>query len=123
MNRPWLIWVVLVGCAALILGMFAWITERALTSEKERAEAEAQSLLGERVRLSLSRMDGIGSDLLVAENLRAPMFFRAYFSPANIVTNQFQNVEQGIVLQPSPLLVEEVDFINLHFEVSPRGAR
>ena len=121
MNRSWLIWVFLGGCAALILGMFAWITERALTSEKERAEAEAQSLLGERVRLSLSRMDGIGSDLLVAENLRAPMFFRAYFSPANIVTNQFQNVEQGIVLQPSPLLVEEVDFINLHFEVSPRG--
>ncbi len=121
MNRTWLIWLVMVGCAALILGMFAWITERALTSEKERAEAEAASLLGERVRLSLSRMDGIGSDLLVAENLRAPMFFRSYFSPANIVTNQFQDVEPGIVLQPSPLLIEEVDFINLHFEVSSRG--
>lgn len=121
MNRSWLIWSVMAGCAALILGMFAWITQRSLTSEKERAEAEAASLLGERVRLSLTRMDGIGSDLLVAENLRAPMFFKPYFSPANIVTNQLQDVEQGIVLQPSPLLVEEVDFINLHFEVNPSG--
>lgn len=121
MNRSWVIWSVMAGCAALILGMFAWITQRSLTSEKERAEAEAASLLGERVRLSLTRMDGIGSDLLVAENLRAPMFFKAYFSPANIVTNQLQDVEQGIVLQPSPLLVEEVDFINLHFEVNPSG--
>ncbi|MFT7173876.1 MAG: signal transduction histidine kinase [Paracoccaceae bacterium] len=121
MNRSWLIWLVLLGCAALILGMFAWVTERALTSEKERAEAEAASLLGERVRLSLSRMDGIGTDLLVSENLRAPMFYRAFFSPSDIVTNQFQDVEQGVVLQPSPLLLEEVEFIDLHFEMNARG--
>lgn len=121
MNRSWLIWSVLLGCAALILGMFAWITERALNSEKERAEAEAASLLGERVRLSLSRMDGIGTDLLVSENLRAPMFYRAFFSPSDIVTNQFQDVEQGVVLQPSPLLLEEVEFVDLHFEMNARG--
>lgn len=121
MNRSWLIWLVLAACACLILGMFAWITQRALTSEKERVEAEAASLLGERVRLSLSRMDGIGSDLLVAENLRAPMFYRAYFSPSNMLTNSYQDVEQGLVLQPSPLLVENLDFVALHFELAEDG--
>ncbi|MFT6864548.1 MAG: hypothetical protein ACJAVK_003116, partial [Akkermansiaceae bacterium] len=121
MNRSWLIWSVLAGCAFLILGMFAWITQRALISEKERVEAEAASLLGERVRLSLSRMDGIGSDLLVAENLRAPMVYRAFFSPSNILTNHYQNVEQGVVLQPSPLLVEKLEFVALHFELASDG--
>ena len=122
MNRSWLIWSVVLGCAILILGMFAWITQRALTSEKERLEAEASALLGERVRLSLSRMDGIGTDLLVAENLRPPMFYQAFFSPSDIVTNSYQNVAPGIVLQPSPLLLEEVEFVNLHFEVRSDGS-
>ncbi|MDB4680334.1 HAMP domain-containing histidine kinase [Akkermansiaceae bacterium] len=101
--------------------MFAWITQRSLTSEKERIEAEAKSLRGERIRLSLARMDGIGSDLIVAENLRAPVFYRAYFSPSNVLTNHFQYVEQGVVLQLSPLLVEESEFIELHFELNESG--
>lgn len=121
MNRSWLIWSVLAACSLLILGMFAWITQRSLTSEKERIEAEAKSLRGERIRLSLARMDGIGSDLIVAENLRAPVFYRSYFSPSNVLTNHFQYVEQGVVLQPSPLLVEESEFIELHFELNESG--
>lgn len=121
MNRPWLIWLVLVGCAVLILGMFAWVTERALRSEKERQQAEAVALLGERVRLLVSRMDGIGSDLLVSENLRAPRVFEPYFSPTNILTNQLQTVDQSLVLQASPLLTSESDLVALHFEVNRNG--
>ena len=79
MNRSWLIWSVLLVCAIVILGVFAWITDRSLTAEREKASAESSALLGERVRLSLSRMDVIGSDLLVAENLRAPMFYQSHF--------------------------------------------
>ena len=122
MNRSWLIWSLVLGCALLILGTFAWITQSALTSEKERVQAETEALLGERVRLALATMDGIGSDILIAENLRAPMFYRAFFSPTDIVTSQFENVAPGVVLQPSPLLLEEVDFIDLHFEVNLQGS-
>jgi len=121
MNRSWLIWSVLLGCAISILGVFAWMTQSALNSEKERVEAEAAALVAERMRLSLSRMDVIGTDLLVAENLRAPMLYQAFFSPSDVMTNQLQDVAQGIVLQPSPLLLEEVDFIDLHFEVNSEG--
>lgn len=121
MNRTWLIWGVLTGCALLILGMFAWITERALESEKERLQAEAASLLGERVRLSLTRMDGIGADFLVSENLRAPMVYRPYFAPTNIFTKQLQRVDQSLVLQPSPLLTAELDLVALHFQVTGEG--
>lgn len=121
MNRSWLIWSVLLVCAIVILGVFAWITDRSLTAEREKASAESSALLGERVRLSLSRMDVIGSDLLVAENLRAPMFYQSHFSPSNLFTNDLVNVEQGVVLQQSPLLLEDVEFIDLHFQINSQN--
>ena len=122
MNRPWVIWSVMLTCSILVLGMFAWITQRTLESEHERLKAEAGALLGERVRLSLARMDSIGTDLLVIENLRPPMHFRPYFSPSDIFTNDFQDVEKGVVLQPSPLMSEVSEMIQLHFEVDSAGA-
>jgi len=121
MNRPWLIWAILFGCAVLILGMFAWITQHALTSEKERVEAEAAALLGERMRLSLSRMDVLGTDLLVAENLRAPMFYKAVFKPSDIILDQYNNVSPSDILQASPLLSAENDFVQMHFEMTGSG--
>lgn len=120
MNRPWVIWSVMLACAVFVLGMFAWVTHWALKSERDRVQAEEDALLGERVRLSLARMDGIGSDLLLLENLRPPMYYRSYFSPSNIVTNDLQGVEQGIVLQPSPLMSDPGDMVNLHFEIGEK---
>ena len=121
MNRPWVIWSVVLTCAVLVLGMFGWITQRALLSEGERVRAEAEALLAERVRLSLARMDSVGSDLLLVENLRPPMYYRAYFSPSDIVTNDLQGVEQGIVLQPSPLMTDGGDLVDLHFVIEDGG--
>lgn len=121
MNRSWLIWSVLFGCAIVILGVFAWITDRSLTAEREKASAESSALLGERERLSLSRMDVIGSDLLVAENLRAPVFYQSHFSPSNLFTCDLVNVEPGVVLQQSPLLLEDVEFIDLHFQINSQN--
>ncbi len=123
MNRSgnWLVWSVLLACAVLIFGMFAWITRRALDSENERLTVEASALRTERVRLSLNRMDNIGTDLLVSENLRPPMHYRAFFSPANIVTNDLRGVEEGVVLQVSPIMRNSGEFIDLHFEIQPDG--
>ena len=121
MNRPWVIWSVMLTCAVLVLGMFAWITQRALVSENERVRAEGDALLAERLRLSLARMDSVGSDLLLVENLRPPMYYRSYFSPSDIVTNDLQGVEQGIVLQPSPLMTEVGDLVELHFVIDVHG--
>lgn len=119
--RPWLVWSLLIAFSVLLLGMFGWITRRALQAEEERLKAEAAALLGERVRLSLARMDTVGSDLLVLENMNPPMFYRPYFSPSDIFTNQLQDVEKGIVLQPSPLMSGPGEMIHLHFEIDPAG--
>lgn len=122
MNRPWVIWSFMLACAVFVLGMFGWITHRALMSEQDRVQAEEEALLGERVRLSLARMDGVGSDLLLLENLRPPMYYQSFFSPSDIVTSDLQGVDQGIVLQPSPLMSDPGELVKLHFEIGRKGA-
>ncbi|OUV13469.1 MAG: hypothetical protein CBC46_07005 [Verrucomicrobiaceae bacterium TMED86] len=121
MNRPWVIWLVLCGCATVILGMFSWMTVHALSSEKERIEMESQSQISERMRLSLARMDTVGTGLLVVENQRPPFHYEAFYFPENVMTNTLQSVEKGVILQPSPLLLEERDLVKMHFEVTPSG--
>ncbi len=121
MNRSWVIWLVLCGCATVILGMFSWMTVHALASEKERIEMESQSQISERMRLSLSRMDTVGTGLLVVENQRPPFHYEPFYFPENVMTNTLQSVERGVILQPSPLLLEERDLVRMHFEVTPSG--
>ena len=122
MNRPWIIWSILAGCGILIVGMFGWMTHRALASEQERVDAQAAADHGERMRLALSRMDAIGVNLLVVENQRPPLHYRSYYSPMDVYNKQLENVDGGQVLQPSPLLTEQSPFVKLHFEFREVGA-
>ena len=119
MNRPWVIWFVLVGCALLILGAVGFLTDRMLEMENERARAEADAEVEELVRLSLSRMDASASGFLIIEDQRPPVHFEAFYAPGNVITKEYQNVGKGVVLQPSPLLSDPPKFIRLHFEIKP----
>ena len=47
MSRPWVIWLVLSGCAVVILGMLSKMTVHGLRSERKRIEMEAQSQVSE----------------------------------------------------------------------------
>ena len=121
MSRPWVIWLVLSGCAVVILGMLSKMTVHGLRSERKRIEMEAQSQVSERMRLSLSRMDTVGAELLVVENQRPPFHYESFYSPEDIMTNTLQAVAKGVVLQPSPLLLEERSLVKMHFEVNALG--
>ncbi len=117
MNRPWVIWIVLVGCALLIVGALGLFTDRIVGMERERTRVEAEAEIEERVRLALSRMDAAASGILVIENQRPPLHFEAFYSPDDILTNAYQNVGKELVLRPSPLLEACPEFIRLHFEI------
>ena len=121
MNRPWIIWSILAGCGILILGMFGWMTQRALASEQERVDAQAAADHSERMRLALSRMDTIGANLLVVENQRPPLHYQAFFSPTDIFNTQLENLDSNEVLQSSPLLTERSPLVKLHFEFRETG--
>jgi signal transduction histidine kinase len=119
MNRPWVIWTTLGTCALLILGAMGWLTQRVVGLEEERAVSLAQAELEERIRLALARMDTAASGVLLVENQRPPAHYEPFYRPADIFTNQFQNVAPGIVLQPSPLLGEPPEFVRLQFAFGP----
>lgn len=119
MSRPWVIWVVLVGCALLILGAVGFLTDRVLGMEDERSRAEADGEVEELVRLSLSRMDASASGFLIIEDQRPPVHFEAFYAPGNVITKEYVTVGKGVVLQPSPLLSNPPEFIQLHFEIKP----
>jgi len=121
MNRPWIIWSVLCGCALLIMAMLGWMTQRSLAAEQERVNAQAEADYGERIRLSLSRMDTIGANILVVENQRPPLHYQPFFSPGDIFTANLYNISPQTILQPSPLLTGEADFALLHFEFRSNG--
>ena len=117
MNRSWPIWLILIVCALSILGALGWQTQRTLSMERERLEANARAKVEERVRLALSRMDTAASAMLVIENQRPPEYYQAFYQPQVLFTNTLQSVDGKLVTQPSPLLSDPPKFIQLHFEV------
>ena len=78
-NRSWVIWSILLLCAAIIFGTMAWMSRGVIRSEQDRVHAQAQAQVSERVGLALSRMDTIGAALLVVENQRPPLHYEAFF--------------------------------------------
>jgi len=117
MNRSWPIWLILIVCALSILGALGWQTQRTLSMERDRLEANARAKVEERVRLALSRMDTVASAMLVIENQRPPEFYQPFYQPKVLFTNALQKVDGDLVTEPSPLLSDPPEFIKLHFEV------
>ncbi|MGJ8632361.1 MAG: sensor histidine kinase [Luteolibacter sp.] len=67
-NRNCWVWIAFALCACLVVAAMLWLTRSVLSTEKERAVAEIRAELQERVRLSLWRMDSIGTSILLEEN-------------------------------------------------------
>lgn len=120
-NRSWVIWSILLLCAAIIFGTMAWMSRGVIRSEQDRVHAQAQAQVSERVGLALSRMDTIGAALLVVENQRPPLHYEAFFSPDDVFTAQATGIRKNEVLRASPLLIEGGGLIKLHFEIRPDG--
>jgi len=97
----------------------AWSTNKAIQLEQQQALAESKAELGERTRMSLSRLDAAAAGFLILENQRPLHHYEAFFEPEDLLTNQFQVVGKGFVFQPSPLLPELPEFVRLHFEIDP----
>ncbi|WP_411826296.1 sensor histidine kinase [Luteolibacter sp. AS25] len=67
-SSKW-IWIAFGCCACLVLAAMLWLTRSVIKTEYERSNAEIRAELQERVRLSLWRMDSLGTSLLLEENL------------------------------------------------------
>jgi signal transduction histidine kinase len=108
--------------AALVAGGLGWATAAALRLEREqrdqRAEAEHASLL----RLALWRLDSLIASALAREDGRPFDHYSALFAPPHALGPGSQRLPAGSVLEPSPLLGDELPgWMRLHFQVSAAG--
>lgn len=102
MNRPSRIWAILALCFLLILAALAWMTRHILTAENERLQALEQADTEERVRLTLTRMDALATQFLLAENARPPAQYQTLAANAPNL---------------SPLLDDDSPYARLYFEI------
>jgi hypothetical protein len=106
--------------AALVAGGLGWVTAAALRLEWEQQEAALRLEQEQRLRLALWRLDSLVSPAFAKEMSRPYQHYSAVYAPAPLLRNDGLPWPQASVLQPSPLLNEELpEWMLMHFQASP----
>src|SRR6516162_3278406 len=114
--------VAFLAIAALVAGGLGWVTSAALNLEREQLEAQRQAEINDKLRLAMWRLDSWVSPHLAREDVRPFGHFKALFAPALALYRNGYACEPGSVLEPSPLLSDELpDWILLHFQADAFG--
>lgn len=104
--------------AVLVIGGLGWVTAEVLRLERLEYEATARMDLAHRMRLALWRLDTRVFSVLAKESSRPYHDYSAVYAPTLALDRQGQAVQCGRVLQPSPLLYQDLpDWVVLHFQV------
>ena len=121
MNRPWQIWLAFALCLTVVLAATGWVSLTALRLDRAQADARRRAKLEENVRLALWRMDSAVSPLIARESARPYFTYTAFYPPGRAYTRMFEEILEGEVLLPSPLLTELTPNVLLHFQLEPDG--
>ncbi|MFK7739738.1 MAG: sensor histidine kinase [Planctomycetota bacterium] len=116
--RMW--FAVVAGVMLLVLG---WLTVALLRLERDERIARRETIVQERMRLALWRMDSWLSPQLARESLRPPQDYRAFPVAPTAWTRGFSKIAAGEVMVQSPLLGAESPLFPLHFEVEAASVR
>ena len=121
MNRPWQIGLVFGLALAVVLAAMGWISAEVLRLDRAQAEARRQALQEENVRLALWRMESALGPLVAQESGWPYFAYAPFYPPERAYTRMFNEIGQGEVLLPSPILVQTSPYILLNFQVGPDG--
>ncbi len=106
--------------AGLVVGGLGWVTAAVLRLEREQREAQAASERDARVRLALWRLEGTLAPLRAHEDGRAYDHYSALYAVPQAYRRDGSVWGSGMVLEPSPLLSEEMpSWVLLHFQLAP----
>jgi signal transduction histidine kinase len=121
MRRPWQIWLCFAGCLLVAVAAVAWLSYRALESERAELTASARADLEENARLALWRIDSAVAALIAQENARPYFAYRTFYSIGQPQGKNAAGKARPAALTPSPLLSAENPQIKLYFEFDTAG--
>ncbi|MCD6406043.1 MAG: sensor histidine kinase, partial [Planctomycetes bacterium] len=121
MKRPLFVWIAFVVCFAVVLGAMGWVSLTAVRLTRDRAEAQEQAALEEKVRLALWRMDSRLTSLVARENARPYFAYSAFHPSERAYTRMFAPIKPGEVLVMSAFLTETSPWVLVHFQIGPDG--
>jgi signal transduction histidine kinase len=111
--------VVFLLISVLVVGGLGWATAAALRLEQEQQAQQAQGKHAARVRLAMWRLDSSVAPFLAREDSRPFNHYSAIFSPPLAFNPNGGCWAAGEVLEPSPLLGEDLpEWMRLHFQAS-----
>jgi signal transduction histidine kinase len=121
MKRSWTLWLIFVGCAAIVIAALAWVSLIVLQLEEAGNESRRQALLEENTRLALWRMESMLAPFVAQENARPYYSYQAFFPAERAYTRMLARLEPNEILIPSPLLTEGSPHARLYFQLGPAG--
>ena len=121
MSRPLHVWLSFGMALAVLVAAVGWISWTALKLERSEGEARRRAELEENVRLALWRLDSTVAPLVSQESARPYFVYSAFYPAMGTYTRMFSAMQPNQVVVASPLLVEEVPFVRLHFQLDDKG--
>lgn len=118
MKRTLPTWMALAACIALACGALAWLSVTTMRLERAEAQARADALVEERVRLALWRMDGRLARLLAQESTRPVSAWEPFYVPAHAFDQSGQTRSPSTTRIASALLYGPPEDVRLHFAFS-----
>ena len=119
--KTWLLWTIFGIGLLLAGGVMGYVSVRLLDLEEAHAEATRSTIAEENVRLALWQMDGEIAPIVTDEASRPYFQYVPFFPAEGAYTRMFNDVQEGDVLLPSPLMRNEVPQIIVHFQFDPEG--
>ncbi len=122
MRRAWQTWAAFGACLVLVLLAVGWVTRITLRLERAQAQARREAEAEEAIRLALWRMDSNLATLIARESARPYFAYSALYPAERPYAAMFDPVSAGEALVPSPMLMQDVPHVRLHFQLHPDGA-
>jgi len=120
-RRAWL-WPGFFLFAACLLAAMAWTTRVVLNLERAETRARRDARFQSSLRLALWRLDSKGSLFLAREAARPHTEYAPfYFVQGDVYTKELAQVQQGELLQPSPLLLNRPPEVRVYFQFDQNG--
>ncbi len=136
MKKPLQLWFLFVLCLVMILPAMIWLTYKAveldhrLLEDRRQTElARREAELQEKITSALYRMDWKLGPHIAREAARPWYLYESFYDLPPPASKRGNTDEQAVISMPSPrsaslpspLLYQQSEFVQLHFQITPAG--